>query len=218
MIDGEMFVICTGTRHILFSTQQQFIDFYSRLSGRYINILSAITIGDKYYIDQYGSPLYELHHYKYGIYSRQTDGSDNKEYKGIIINPDYTIPDDWTVSFDKRLLLTNEKYKESVITKNGLSFKSPEYTLHQDVDFELFMKDFDVNGNNFLMCFNEPFEKFNRPRRLKFNICDDYKKRCHSFSFYRFVLSEYVYGLTSKMKSLKSKSKKSLKSKSKKSQ
>lgn len=74
--DKKICVVGTGGSPVLFINQTEFKNFYESLQGAFVHILSGILIDDSVYIDNFGSPLYDLRHYKYGIYYTNTYISD----------------------------------------------------------------------------------------------------------------------------------------------
>lgn len=229
ILNKSIFLVCTGTLPLLFTTQAKFKDFYEQLQGRYVSVLSGFNVqlpGGKsdIYIDYFGSPLYDLHLYKYGIYCG--DIHDSEPYKGIvsfykiIINPDYSTYDDWTISIDNkhRLLFSSKNSAENTVFPEGLqpahikyyremrskgmndprgiSFITPytkpsiEFT---NVDTDLFLKGFDRIGNQFVNCdYPVKYYPYNRPG---IQNCLYYKETPHQLSFYRYLLSIFIYGV-----------------------
>jgi hypothetical protein len=231
MLNKSVFLVCTGTLPLLFSTQAKFKDFYNQLRGRYVSVLSGFYVpmpdGKKpIYIDYFGSPFYDLHLYKYGIYYGNIKESD--PYKGIVafykivINPDYSTYDDWTINVnDKHRQLFSsqnsakdkvpeglpvdqiEQYRkmlsDGINDPRGISFKTP-YTkpavVFTNVNTDLFLQGFDRIGNQFVNCdYPEQYYPYNRPG---IKNCKSYKETPHQLSFYRYLLSIFIYGVRNK--------------------
>jgi hypothetical protein len=229
VLNKSVFLVCTGTIPILFTTQAKFKDFYDQLQGRYVSVLSGFSVSEieEIYIDYFGSPIYDLYLYKYGIYYGKIEESEPSEeedvsYRGvvsfykIIINPDYSTYDDWVISFDakhRRLFSSQNSARDTVFPgekeekkyysdlhlkgindRRGISFKTPytkppaEFT---NVDTDKFLEGFDRKGNRFVNCdYPEYLYPYNRPG---IKNCLKYRDKPHQLSFYRYLLSIFIY-------------------------
>ena len=207
-LNKSMFVVSTGAFPLLFSTQEQFIMFYNQLKGRYVSVISGflfqINGKNAFYLDYFGSPIYDLHNYKYAIYYGKLDNyyndvndkimNEKVGFYGVIVNPDYTIPKDWVANrVDGRLILTDANHPKSIIMQPGLAYPDQMSIPHPfDVDASMFLHDFEPNGNKFLNCeYEEKYYQFNRPG---IKTCEKYQFNPHVLEFYRYILSIYLFG------------------------
>lgn len=220
MLNKSIFLVCTGTIPVLFTKQSQFIDFYKHLKGRYVSVLSGVYVlfpdGKKdIYIDYFSSPIYDLHLYKYGIYCGNINerGESIEPYRGIvsfykiIINPDYSPYDDWKIIVDDkthRLVLSNETSNKKIdFDARGFSFNSDYTKVHpsfKDVDTNKLLTGFDRIGNQFINCsYDIRYFKYNRPAikecSEKDKVRSYYELNPHDLSFYRYLLSIFIYGV-----------------------
>ncbi len=208
MLNKSVFLVCTGTLPLLFTTQAKFKDFYNQLHGRYVSVLSGFYVPmpdgkNPIYIDYFGSPIYDLHLYKYGIYYGNI--KESEPYNGIvtfykiIINPDYSAYDDWIIKVNDKHRLSfssQNSAKDGLVDPRGISFTTPytkqpfEFT---NVNIDRFLQGFDREGNQFVNCdYPDRYYRYNRPG---IENCKSYKVTPHELSFYRYLLSIFIYGV-----------------------
>jgi hypothetical protein len=189
--DKKICVVGTGGSPVLFINQTEFKNFYESLQGAFVHILSGILIDGRVYIDNFGSPLYDLRHYKYGIYYTNTYISDNDDYAQnvcfykIIINSNYSVDPSsgWTV--EPKLDSANRP----VFKKHGII---QEYSSNGPTNRELLVGISDTN--QFIKCYDDNhLAHLNNPSTLG-EYCKFYLINIHVYNFYYHLLSLYVFG------------------------
>jgi hypothetical protein len=184
----SLFVVGTGGFPILFSSLVQFKDYYNELKGRYVHVLSGVTINNTVYVDSFGSPLPNLYNYKFAIYYE-----DNNDYKSIDIKK-YTGTKFFFKVVSNEQLLDNTNY-DSIVTlkKETFPYNRVVYRNKKSGKFTFIPHDMFIEkeGNNFLACGNDNYSEKNN--ELNNKECSTIKHRIHQLYTYRSILSVFIY-------------------------
>jgi hypothetical protein len=184
--DKTIFVAGTGGFPVLFSTLEQFKDYYNELQGRYVHVLSGIVKAESIFIDNFASPLSNLYNYKFGIYYQEhIDEALLKKYNGT----KYFLK----VVTNESILDTPPEYVEEFfppqpydpIKKMYKNKNTDKYTWFPLSKFN------DKIGNNFLFCDHKAYLE-NNPNP-SFKDCRHLLKFIHQLDFYQALLSLFVY-------------------------
>ena len=172
LIDKKVYVVGTGGTPVLFINQTEFKNFYESLQGAFVHILSGILIDGRVYTDNFGSPLYDLRHYKYGIYYKD-DYKQNVCFYKIIINSNYSVDPSsgWTVELDSA--------NRPVFKKQGII---EAYSSNGPTNGELLLGISDTN--QFIKCYDDNhLAHLNNPSTLG-EYCKFYLINIHVIIYY----------------------------------